>query len=413
MAETPETTLHSSLPSGVGLTPLDAAFREDPYPIFSDLRERAPVYLDPDNLNGWVLTHHDDVLRVIRDLEFWADPRKSNPDDPIRAFMPVDGGEPSMLFLDAPEHRRLRNLVSKSFTPRAAEGWRDIVKGTAAELVDSIAKSGAGEFDLIADLAAPLPAIAIARLLGVDPARQADFKEWSEISSEAFFNFVASPEMKAAGMAAQEKLDKVFTEEIEKRRAQPADDLLGKLVRAEEEGDRLSGQELVTMGNLLLVAGNVTTTDLIGNGVRALVLHEGELAKLRARPDLLENAVEEMLRYDPPVQVSGRIAPHDFEIGNKKIRRGESISLILASANRDPDVYPEPDRFDIEREDTHHQSFGGGAHLCLGAHLARLEAQEAIGALIARFPDLRAAERSDVFKQVPGFRGLAEYWVRV
>jgi cytochrome P450 len=165
------------------------------------------------------------------------------------------------------------------------------------------------------------------------------------------------------------------------------------------------------MCNLLLVAGNVTTSDLIGNGMRALLDHPEQLALLRARPELLPNAIEEMLRYDPPVTQSGRFAPRDFEIGGVPVRKGESLTTVLAAANRDPDVYPDPDHFDIERADTHHQAFGGGAHLCLGAHLARLEAQEAIGALITRFPRLRPADRAFHYKRVPGFRGLAEYWI--
>jgi hypothetical protein len=232
-------------------------------------------------------------------------------------------------------------------------------------------------------------------------------------ASEAFFNPFAGEDLKRRGEEAQLALSQCFLSEIAKRRAESAADLIGKLVAAESEGDRLSEPELVTMCNLLLIAGNVTTTDLIGNGMCALLGHPDEHAKLRARPELIANAVEEMLRFDPPVHATGRIASRDIEIEGVPVAKGESLNVLLAAANRDPAVYPDPDRFDIERADTHHHSFGGGAHLCLGAHLARAEAQEAIGRLVARFPKLRSAGRPLAWKDTPGFRGLSEYWVRV
>ncbi|MHC4819262.1 MAG: cytochrome P450, partial [Planctomycetota bacterium] len=401
----------SAIPEGVELMPFDPVFREDPNPRLHELRRRAPVHRDR-QFGRVVLTRHDDVMRVLRDLTLWSDPRKALEGDPVRMFL-REGQEPSMLFLDDPAHKRLRNLVSRSFTPRAVERVRPMVRGVAAELLDAVDRAGQPEFDLIEALAAPLPAIAIARMLGVDPADQAHFKAWSVASSEEFFNPFSTDEQKRAAEEAGASLEALFLGEIAKRRAQPSDDLTGQLVRAEEEGDRLSETEVVSMCNLLLIAGNVTTTDLIGNGVRTLIEHPDQLAKLRERPEHIQNAVEEMLRYDPPVTTSGRIASRDLEIGGVPIPKGHSMTVILAAANRDPDVYPDPDRFDIEREDTHHQSFGGGSHLCLGAHLARLEAQEAIGALVARYPRLRAAERGGHYKQVPGFRGLGEYWVRV
>ena len=400
------------LPGGLRLTPLDDDYRDDPYPILAELRRRAPVHWDRD-FHRFVLTRHDDIEGVMRDLSFWVDARKSSEDDWFRRAEMMQDREPSMLGLDDPEHRRLRLLVSRAFTPRAVEQWRPVVHQVALELLDAVEKSGEPEFDLVQALAAPLPAIAIARLLGVDPAQQADFKRWSEASVEAGFNPFASEEQKAAAERARQALDACFRGEIEKRRAHPSDDLIGKMVLAEEEGDQLTEREIVTMCNLLLVAGNVTTSDLIGNGVRALLEHSDQLLLLQRRPELLPNAIEEMLRYDPPVTQSGRIAPRDIEIGGVPIRQGQSMTTVLAAANRDPDVYPDPDRFDIEREDAHHQSFGGGAHLCLGAHLARLEAEEAIGGLLGRFPRLRASDRSFTYKRVPGFRGLADYWVRL
>ncbi len=399
------------LPDGIQLTALDDDYRNDPYPILAELRRRAPVHRDR-AFNEFIVTRHDDVERVLRDQAFWVDIRKSpEPEQDRRAEMMQDR-EPSMLGLDDPEHKRLRLLVSRAFTPRAVETWRPVVREVAKELLDAVEKDAADEFDLVPALGAPLPAIAIARLLGVDTSQQADFKRWSEASVEAGFNPFASDEQKAAAQSGRESLDACFRAEIEKRRADPSDDLIGKMVIAEEEGDQLTEREIVTMCDLLLVAGNVTTSDLIGNGVRALLENPDQLRVLQQRPDLLPNAIEEMMRYDPPVTQSGRLAPFDVELGGIPIRKGQSITTVLAAANRDPDVYPDPDRFDVEREDTHHQAFGGGAHLCLGAHLARLEAQEAIGGLIERFPGLRASERPFTYKRVPGFRGLAQYWVR-
>jgi cytochrome P450 len=401
------------IPEGIALTPLDPAFRADPNPSFHLLRERAPVHRDRGFGNRVVLTRHDDVMRVVRDLEFWVDPRKSLPDDPVRMFISdaMAEGEPSMLFLDDPGHRRLRNFVSRSFTPRTIERTRPIIKEVARELVDAVEAGTSAEFDLMEALAAPLPAIAIARLLGVDTADQAKFKLWSVASSEAFFNPFAGDDLKRRGELASIALSDYFTAEVQNRRESHSDDLIGQMVAAEMEGDQLTVQEIITMCNLLLIAGNVTTTDLIGNGMRALLGNPDQHRRLREKPELIQNAVEEMLRFDPPVTSTGRIAPRDIEIDGIPIRQGESITLLLAAANRDPAIYPDPDRFDIERKDTHHQSFGGGAHLCLGAHLARIEAQEAIAAVVNRFPNLRDAGRAPVYKQTPGFRGLAEYWV--
>ena len=401
------------IPEGVQLLPLDPSYQADPAAAHRELQRRAPVHRDR-QIGSVIVTGHDVVHRIAYDPEFWADPRKALEGDPVRVFVRDEPDyEPSMLFLDDPEHRRLRNLVSRSFTPRAALRLRPLIDQVASELVDAIESDGAAEFDLIERLAAPLPAIAIARILGVDAEEQAQFKAWSVASSEAFFNPFADEETKLRGEQAGLELDRCFRAEIARRRAEPADDLIGKLVAAEREGDRLNEKEVVTMCGLLLIAGNVTTTDLIGNGMRTLLEHPEQLAKLREHPELLANAVEEMLRFDPPVQATGRIAPRDCDIEGVPVKRGQSINILLAAANRDPAVYPDPDRFDIEREDTHHHAFGGGAHLCLGAHLARAEAQAAIGTLVARFPKLRPAGHELVWKQTPGFRGLSAYRVRV
>ena len=399
------------IPEGMRLMPQDPVFRERPHEVLKSLRERCPVHRDRE-FDRVVFSGHREVEWVVRHRNFWVDPRKARPDDPVRRFLAEDQ-ELSMLFLDDPDHQRLRNLVSRSFTPRRAEDWRSLIREVAHELLDAVDERGETEFDLIEALAGPLPAIAIARMLGVDPSEQANFKRWSEASSAAFFNPLASPEEQRAGEEGGIALDACFRSEIAKRRGAPSDDLIGQLVAAEEGGDRLSAQEVVTMCGLLLIAGNVTTTDLIGNGTRVLLQNPEALAALRADPSKIGNTVEEMLRFDPPVTVTGRIVHENTEVDGVAIGARESVTALLSSANRDPGANPDPDRFDIDRKEIHHLSFGGGAHLCLGAHVARVEAQEAVGALVARYPHLRAVEGSEEWKQVPSFRGLARFRVRV
>ena len=397
----------AALPSGLALTALDPAFREDPYPVLADLRRRAPVHRD-DALGEFVLTRHDDVHDVLHDLSLWSDPRKARPGSFTREYLARGDEEPSMLLMDDPGHKRLRDLVRRSFTPRAIERWRPRVRSVAERLVASLDEDG---FELVERLAAPLPSMVIAELLGVDPDRHVQFKAWSDLAVTVGFNPAASPEQQQAAAEAEEGLHAFFAREVAARREAPGDDLISDMIRAEEGGDRLSEQEIVRQCDLLLIAGNVTTTDLIGNGVKALADFPDQAAKLRARHELLPNAVEEMLRYDSPVTNSGRIASRDLEIGGVPIGEGETLSVSLAAANRDPAVYPDPDEFDVERADTHHHAFGGGRHFCLGAHLARLEAQEAFRALLRRFGRLRVGERGARRAAVPSFRGFAELWI--
>jgi len=410
MAKMDEQAEAKPVPSGVKLTPLDPTFQHDPYPVLDELRSREPVHWDA-QLHRWVLSRHDDVDRVLRDRSLSVDPRNAAPDSFERMFLRDEDhrGEPSMLFADPPYHTRLRGLVSKAFTPRAVEQMAPRIQEIVDELLDAVA--GEPEFDLIGAFAAPLPTIVIAEMLGVDPADRGDFKRWSDTSVQVFNPLLRPEERKQveqAGMA----LGDYFRHEIAKRRTEERDDLIASLMRAEEGGDTLSEDEIVTMCNLLLTAGNVTTTDLIGNGVLALLQHREELRKLQADPSLIKNAVEEMLRYDSPATQSGRTPLEAYEIDGHVIDGGQSITPQLAAANHDPAVYPEPHKFDITREDTHHHSFGGGVHYCLGAPLARLEAQIAIGTLVRRFPNLRLGDAALEYRKIPSFRGLAKLPVR-
>jgi cytochrome P450 len=397
------------LPRGMALTPLDENFRRDPYAVLGKLREHAPVFEDT-VLKRFIYTRHDDVRDILRDRDFWSDPRKANPGTFSANFL-VAGNrqeEPSMLLMDEPGHRRLRSLVSSSFTPAAVERWRPRIRKVVEMVLTDIRTS---EFNLITDFAGPVPTVVIAEMLGIDPARRGDFKQWSDESVQVSFNPFARPEERARGDRARSLLESFFATEIAARRLEPGDDLISDMIRAEAGGDRLTEKEMITQCNLLLIAGNVTTTDLIGNAVKALLDNPVELAKLRADPDLIVNTVEEALRFDSPVVNSGRIPDRDINVAGCPVQRGESLSTSLAAANHDPSVYPEPDRFDITRSDTHHQSFGGGRHLCLGAHLARAEAQEAILGLINRFPKLRHGSKGHVYHAIPSFRGMSELWV--
>jgi cytochrome P450 len=314
-----------------------------------------------------------------------------------------NASENSMLFSDPPYHTRLRGLVSKAFTPRSL----DLMKPRIQEIVDELLDAVEGEesFDLVSSFSAPLPTIVIAEMLGVDPEDRDDFKRWSD-DGVLGFNPLISDEERERMNASNEAMSRYLLEAVEKRRADPRDDLITSLVQVEEEGQRLTDAEIVTMCALLLAAGNVTTTDLIGNGVLALLQNPSELKKLQDDPALIRNAVEEMLRYDTPVTQTGRIPLEDGVFAGCPVAKGQSLNPQLAAANRDPAVYPDPDRFDITRQDTHHHSFGGGVHFCLGAPLARIEAQIAIGTLVRRLPSMRLGDKAVVWKNVPSFRGV-------
>ena len=396
-------TEREAVPTGIQLTALDPAFQNDPYPILAKLRELEPVHHDT-TLHRYVLTCHTDVDELLFDRSLSVDPRKAAPGSFESMFGFADAErQPSMLFADPPYHTRLRGLVSKAFTAKAVEQMRPRIQEIVDELLDAIAPEG--EVDLIEAFAGPLPTIVIAEMLGVDPADRADFKRWSDLGVMNF-NPMLTPEERELVNEAGEAMDGYLRRVIEERRERPRADLITSLIAAEEGGDKLTDDEIVTMCSLLLAAGNLTTTDLIGNGVLTLLRNPRELKKLQDDPALIKNAVEEMLRFESPVLMSGRTPLEDRTIAGTQVGAGESVTPILAASNRDPSVYSEPDRFDITREKTDHHSFGGGVHFCLGAPLARAEAQIAVGTLVKRFPEMPAAESPLEWRRVPGFRGL-------
>ena len=407
MSDRPAPEAEDPVPTGVELTALDPAFRADPYPALARLRAREPVHHDR-VIGRFIVTRPDDVERVLRDRAMSVDPRKANEGTFMRVFARF--GEFSMLFQDPPDHTRLRALVSRAFTPRAVERLAPRIREIAGELLGAV--GGQPRFDVIEAFAGPLPVIVIAEMLGVDPADRRAFKRWSDWQALSL-NPLLSEEERAAADAADAELAEYLRRALAERRARPRDDLISAMIAVEEAGDQLTDAEIVSMCMLLLTAGNVTTTDLIGNGIWLLLRHPDQLRRLREDPALIGHAVEEMLRFESPVVQAVRIPMGDLEIGGCPIGRGESVVTSLAAANRDPGRYPEPDRFDITRPDVTHHSFGGGAHFCLGAPLARLEAQLAIAAFLERFPRVRLADEPPEWRALPAFRGLARLWVEL
>jgi cytochrome P450 len=401
----------NELPQGIQLTPMDESFRQDPYQIFKRLREHAPVHKD-EVFGRFFVTGHDDVKNLLHDKEFFSDPTKANPGTFAREVLGArlgEGEKPSMLLMDEPDHRRLRSLVSGPFKPGNVERWRPHIREIVESTLDKISDN---EFDLIEHFAGPVPTVVIAEMLGIDPSYHDQFKVWSDLSVQIGFNPFPTDIQKAEGDEANQALENFFRDEIGRRRNRLGEDLISDMLRAEIAGDKLSEKEIIDQCGLLLIAGNVTTTDLIGNAVKALLDNPHQLEILRRAPELIANTVEETLRYESPVVNSGRIPNREISVSGCPIGRGESVTIALAAANRDPAVYQDPDIFDIERDDTHHHSFGGGRHLCLGAHLARVEAQEAILGLFSRFPNLQHSEKGFVYHAIPTFRGFSELWVR-
>ena len=396
---------------GLFATQFGQTLLEHLYQWLAFLRQSTPAYHDP-MTDIWYVARHDDVDALLRSPHYGKDPRKASSDRGLRQiFLRAEGQTPSMLIADPPDHTRLRGLVNKAFTPRAVETLRPRVQEVVDELLDAVA--GQESFDLMAALAEPLPIRIIAEMIGVDPAHEQQFREWSR-DLAASLDANATEEQRSRADAATLGLGEYYQSVIAEHRAHPRADLISGLIAAEEEGAHLSDVEMISILILLLVAGNVTTTDLIGNGVLALLEHPEQLAKLRADPSLVTNAVEEMLRYDPPVTGAHRVALQDVEVGGCPIAAGQTLLAAVGGANRDPDAYPNPDEFDISRGDVHHHSFGGGPHYCLGAPLARLEATIAVGTLVHRFPHLRLdPSRPPVRRYLPAFRGLASLTVAV
>jgi cytochrome P450 len=371
--------------------PFQPGFSDNPYPHLQELRENDPVHQNP--LGIWVMFRHDDVLRMLRDRSLSVEDRNIVPNERMLMLGDAFGNEPergstSMLSRDPPDHTRLRRLVSKAFTPRMIEQLRPRIE----QLVDAALDSAGPEWDVIDGLAFPLPFTVISELLGTPETDSVQLREWSGTVVRSL-EPVLDPELLKAIVDAAENLQGLVLDIIAWKKDNPGDDLLSALITAEEDGDKLSEQELADQVALLYIAGHETTVNLIGNGTLALLHHRGQFDRLLHDPGLANGAMDELLRYDSPVQSTRRITLSPLEVDGQEIEAGAFVVLSLASSNRDPAKWgPTADQVDITRPNAaDHVSFGGGHHLCLGAHLARLEGAVAISRLIERFPNLDLA----------------------
>lgn len=384
-------TASAALPA---FNPLDPAFIADPYPFYALLRQVAPVFKAPPGF--WLVTRYADVHAVLRDKRFGKDfagdmVRRFGDKECLQEPAIASAGR-TMLFLDPPDHTRLRGLVTKAFTARRVADMRPRIKALVNEQLDRVI--GWGKMDVIHDLAHRLPVIVICDMLGIPEEQRAPFLAGSTVNTRLLEPVPMSrAELDAANLNTRMMAD-YFGQLCELRRREPRDDLTTELVRAEEAGDKLTPEELHSNINLLFAAGHETTVNLIGNGLLALHRHPDQWERLKADPSLLPNAVEELLRYDSSVQMSVRVTLEEVEIGGVAVPPGQSVITLLGAANRDPARYPDPDQLDVGRPDIRPLSFGGGIHHCLGAQLARLEGELVFAALIERLPDLQLPEKN-------------------
>ncbi|MDU0070750.1 MULTISPECIES: cytochrome P450 family protein [Bacillus] len=386
---------------------LNKEFIRNPFPVYSEVREQEPVYrfLLPSGHYAWIVTRYDDAVKVLSDSKFIANPLHLNEAD--------DPAEPphkkiisrNLLSVNPADHRRLRRLVQKAFTPRMVERLRGRIEEIANELLDNVQDKG--EMNLIEDYAFPLPIIVICEMLGIPHEDQDTFRKWSDVIMEG----VNNPHFEQQSEEVMIAFVDYLRDLIARRRKELKEDLISDLISVEVEGDVLSEHEMYALVFVLIIAGHETTVNLIGNGILALLHHPDQKAKLQNQPELIHSAIEEMLRYDGPAEVSNiRWATEDAKLGGKTIRKGEMLFISFSSANRDPEKFADPDSFNITREANNHLAFGKGVHHCLGAPLARLEGEIAIGTLLRRMPDLRLKTNADFLEWRPGMiiRGLKE-----
>jgi pimeloyl-[acyl-carrier protein] synthase len=388
--------------------PLLMQFRDNPYPVYKHLQATAPVQWN-DVLGAWTLARYADVAQVLGDQHFSV--------DRMRGADGLGGTiARSMLVSDPPDHTRLRNLVQKAFTPRMVEQLRPRIMAIVDDLLDRALEDGR-DIEVIADLAYPLPVFVIAELLGVPAEDRETFRDWSAALAASLDPLLTETAV-ARAAAAREALHAYLRGIIAERRREPRLDLISALVAVEEptlerggRGDVLSEPELVVMCSLLLIAGHETTVNLIGNGLQALASHPAAYAQLRDNPALIVSAVEELLRFDSPVQLTARMATQPFEIGDQHIVAGDWILPLLGAANHDPLQFANPETLKLDRNPNPHLAFGRGIHFCLGAPLARLEGQIAIGSLVRRCSKLELAGQPERRNQVT-LRGLSKLPIR-
>ena len=390
---------------------LDPEVLANPYPLFRRLRTEDPVHWDA-FLHTWVVTRYVDVLEV---LHTFSAERTHTPEklkamglsemSPIAQLMVKQ-----MLFMDPPAHTRLRSLASQAFGPAQVAVLRTHIREIVNRLLDAVQIKG--QMDVIRDLAEPLPAIVTAEMLGVPLSDRLQLKAWSADFAEMLGNFQHNPEHAPRMLRTVQDMTAYFRDCIRRQRDHPREGLVHSLMTAVVDGDRLTEEEVVANSIVTMVGGQETTTNLIGNGVLTLLRNRGEMKRLQEDPSLIPAAIEEMLRYESPSQHTGRLAPQDVELGGKGIQKGQAIMAVMAAANRDPERFPDPDRFDITRTDNRHLAFGYAAHFCFGAALARVEGQEVFEAMIQRLPDLELQPGPLVWRNNLGLRGLTALPVR-
>jgi len=388
----------------------------DPYPWYAELREARIAFFSPPtqpDAHVPILSRYADVQQVLRDPRFGRAGFAKGAQSALGEGPLSKAFSQWMLFRDPPDHTRLRGLVNRAFTPRAVEALRTHIDAIVQSLLDK--QRGKPSFDLVQGFAYPLPVLVICELLGVPPEDRGRFSTWSAAIGQGLDNLgLGDPEVVRRGNEAAEGLTNYFKELIRARRGATFDDILHGLVAAEEQGERLSEDELLATCVLIFFAGHETTVNLIGNGTLALLRNPLELARLRSMPELLPNAVEELLRYDSPVQRSGRTILADVEVGGHLLHQGGRVNVLIGAANRDPAQFSDPDRLDITRPNAaQHLSFAAGIHYCVGAPLARLEAQLALGALLRFAPELRLATDTPAWRATFVLRGLAALPVAV
>ena len=392
---------------GTPLTALDQKlvsdeFLDDPYPLLRQLRGEDPVYWS-ESIGGWILTRYDDIVPTFRDVAHFTNHGRFAkaveylPSDARQKLAPFESHyrQKNLLQSDPPDHTRLRALIVKVFNANSIEAMRPMIRKVVNEVVDAV-ESGR-QMDVIRDLAFPLPFSILGSIMGVPNTDQDRVKFWAD--ELLLFQGVNRPPeaILLRSQAALLAMRSYLTDLVNEKRRNPGDDLISQLVAVEAEGTRLTEQELVSTCVQMLGAGHETTTSLIGNGLFLLLSHPHEWQKLRQNPSLLNSAIEEILRYESPVARQPRLIKGDVELGGKTLLDGQVAFQMLNAANRDPDYFPDPDRFDIERQNNKHVAFGMGIHFCVGAGLARTEAQEVFKAIMERLPDIRLASDKPVW----------------
>ncbi len=384
---------------------LDPEVRANPYPLYHRLRSSDPVHWDP-FLHTWVVTRYADVVTVLQHFS-----ARRTPTPEYLTALGLPGLVPlaevlvrQMLFLDGPAHARIRGLASKAFTPRRVEGLRLHIQDITNNLLDVVQANG--HMDVIADLAYPLPAIVTAEILGLPTSDWEQLTAWSADFAESLGNFQHNPDHASRVLRSLEEMCVYFRDAVREHQQQPRDDLISALLTAEVEGDSLSEDEVVANSIMLMTGGQETTTSLIGNGLLTLLRHPDQLEQLRADHTLIPTAIEELLRYESPIQYTSRLAPEDVQMGGKTIRQRQAVIAVIGAANRDPERFPDPDRLDIGRQENRHLAFAWAAHFCFGAPLARLEGQVAFEAILSRMPQLSLEPGPVRWRENLGFRGL-------